>query len=596
MNKYLFVLLTGFTALWSGTSLCHAQSGIIFTISGNGTPGYYGDALPATTAILHDPDGVAIDAAGNIYFADYSNYRVRKISPAGIMSTVAGNGTIGFSGDGFAATNAQLNRVTSVAVDGIGNIFIADGDNNCIRKVNTAGIITTVAGVGGSTGSSGDGFPATNALMNGTYGVAADHSGNIYIGDYNNSRIRKVNPAGIITTIAGTGIPGFSGDGFAATSANIHFPYSVAADTLGNVFFTDRANQRVRKINAGGIISTVAGNGSPGYSGDGAAATLAQLNDPTSVSVDAAGNLYISEYANNVVRKVNTASIISTLAGTGSPGFSGDGGYATACKFNEASGLAVDSYGNIVISDQLNQRLRKITPSITVTGLNILCAGATISLADSTPGGTWTSSGPAATVGSVSGIVTGVSGGSVTITYSIGSVFAIKAVTVQPAPAAITGIDSVCVGHTRTLADATPGGVWSSATTTIATVGPSSGIVTGVAAGMSVITYLLPDGCSTTVSFKVVALPCMYLEANETLPAGREFAIYPNPATEELTIKTALGTYMAFDITNNVGQIITRNDIGNAETTVDLKSLAPGVYYVRLTGNNGLRVAQFVKQ
>jgi len=273
--------------------------------------------------------------------------------------TVAGNGVSGYSGDGGAATAAKLTLPAGVATDASGNVYVCDLWNNRIREVNTSGIISTFAGNG--TGSySGDGGPATAATLSSPYGVAVDASGNIYIADYNNNRIRKVNTSGIISTFAGNGTAGYSGDGGAATAATISSPFDVAVDASGNVYFSDTGNDVIRKVNTSGIISTIAGNGTTGFSGDGGLATAAELNFPRGVAVDASGNVYIADASNNRIRKVNTSGIISTIAGNGGGGFSGDGGLATAAALNGPAGVAVDASGHIYISDANNYRVREL--------------------------------------------------------------------------------------------------------------------------------------------------------------------------------------------------------------------------------------------
>jgi hypothetical protein len=334
-------------------------TGIIGTVAGSGTPGSSGDGGLATAAQLNRPTGVAVDSLGNFYFADYSNFRIRKVSAAGVISTVAGNGTAGFSGDGGLATAAQLDRAIDVAVDSLGNLYIADSNNNRIRKVSATGIISTVAG-SGTAGFNGDGGLATAAQLNGPVDVAVDALGNLYVADANNNRIRKVSAAGIISTVAGNGTAGFGGDGGLATAAQLNGPQFGAVDALGNLYIADFGNKRIRKVSAAGIISTVAGNGTTGFSGDGGLATAAQLDRPQCVAIDAAGTLYIADFGNNRVRKVTPAGIISTVAGGGSSGL-GDGSLATAAQLNGPAGVALDSAGSLYIGDYLNNRIRKVS-------------------------------------------------------------------------------------------------------------------------------------------------------------------------------------------------------------------------------------------
>jgi hypothetical protein len=338
--------------------------GIITTVAGNGTNGYSGDGGAATNAELSDPFGVAVDASGNLFVADYGNNCIRKVGVDGIITTVAGNGLGagsgfgGYSGDGGAATNAQLNNPKGVAVDASGNLFIADYDNNRIRKVGTNGVITTEAG-NGTMGYSGDGGAATNAQLDLPWGVAVDASGNLFIADWYNRRIREVGTNGVITTVAGNGTYGYSGDGGPATQAELSWPTCVAVDRSGDLFIGDWVNQRIREVAANGIITTVAGNGTGGYSGDGGPATQAELNWPTGVAVDALGNLFIGDDGNSRIRKVGIDGIITTVAGNGIPGYSGDGGVATNAELAYPEGVAVDAFGNLFIADGGNSVIRK---------------------------------------------------------------------------------------------------------------------------------------------------------------------------------------------------------------------------------------------
>ena len=341
-----------------------AQAWIINTVAGNGISSYSGDGGAATSAELNFVNDVRVDPVGNLYIADMSNNRIRMVSAStGVISTIAGNGTAGYSGDGGAATSAELNTPASVAFDSRGNIYIVDANNNRIRMVNAStGVISTIAG-NGTAGYSGDGGPATSAELNVPDSVAVDSSGNIFIADLDNNRIRMVNAStGVISTVAGNGTAGYSGDGGAATSAEINYPQSVAIDNSGNIYIAEYYNNRIRMVNAStGVISTVAGNGTGGYSGDGGAATSAELNGPDGVAVDPAGNIYIADYNNNRVRMVNASTgVISTIAGNGTGGYSGDGGAATSAEIFFPSGIAVNSSCYLFIADQNNNRVRSL--------------------------------------------------------------------------------------------------------------------------------------------------------------------------------------------------------------------------------------------
>jgi PKD domain/RTX calcium-binding nonapeptide repeat (4 copies)/NHL repeat len=332
----------------------------ITTLAGTGVAGFSGDTGQASAAQLNSPRDVAADAAGNVYIADRTNNRVRKVSPAGVITTFAGTGVLGFSGDTGQASAAQLNRPEGVAVDAAGNVYIADSSNHRVRKVDTAGVITTFAGTG-VPGFSGDTGQASAAQLNFPIGVAADGAGNVYIGDTDNHRVRKVSPAGVITTLAGTGVAGFSGDTGQASAAQLDSPRGVAVDGAGNVYIGDFFNHRVRKVNPAGVITTLAGTGVPGFSGDTGQASAAQLRFPRDVAADAAGNVYIADGDNHRVRKVDPAGVITTLAGTGVQGFSGDTGQAALAQLRSPRGVAADPIGTVYIADTNNHRVRKVS-------------------------------------------------------------------------------------------------------------------------------------------------------------------------------------------------------------------------------------------
>jgi uncharacterized protein (TIGR03437 family) len=335
-----------------------ASTGIITTVAGNGAVGDTGDNGPATSASLVTPYAVWLDSSGNIYFVENGDSVIRKVTVSTqIITTIVGNATAGFSGDGSPATKAQLNFPSGGAMDSSGNIYIADSLNHRIRKVSS-GTISTIGG-NGVLSYSGDGGPATSAQLNTPEAVAVDTSGNFYIADTLNNAVRKVTAAGNISTIAGNGTQGSSGDGGAATAAELSRPQGIAVDSSGNVYVADTQNARVRKI-SGGTITTVAGSGTPGYGGDGGPATAAQLNVPVGIAVDTAGNLYIADFTNNRVRKVSGGTI-TTVAGSGLPGYSGDGGPAASAQLNGPTDVAVDSNGNLFITDLNNDVVREVS-------------------------------------------------------------------------------------------------------------------------------------------------------------------------------------------------------------------------------------------
>ena len=342
---------------------CSNVQNIITTIAGTGTKGISWDGGAATSAQLYVPFGVAVDISGNVYIVDTDNRKIRMVTSRGIITTFAGTGDMGSSGDGGAATSAQLNSPYGVSVDISGNVYIADTYNSKIRKVTSTGIIITIAGTG-AFGSSGDGGAATSAQLVYPLGVSVDISGNVYIADTGNSKIRKVTSLGIITTIAGTGMWGSSGDGGAATSAQLWGLSGVSVDISGIVYIADGWNNKIRMVISTGIITTFAGTGTAGSSGDGGAATSAQLNGPSGVSVDISGNVYIADGSNSKIRMVTSTGIITTFAGMGTQGDSGDGGAATAAQLNYPSGVSVDISGNVYIADISNSKIRLVVPQL----------------------------------------------------------------------------------------------------------------------------------------------------------------------------------------------------------------------------------------
>ena len=337
----------------------------IQTVAGTGVAGYSGDGGPAAAAQINTPNGVSLDAAGALYIADTNNYVIRKVAPNGTITSVAGNGKLGYGGDGGPAGGGQLAFPYGVATGTAGNLYIADTWNSRIRKVDTGGTLSTYAGNG--TAWWGDGGPATSALLYSPWGVAVDGGGNVYIGDSLNNRVRKVSTDGVISTVAGTGAARYSGDGGPATEASLNAPDGVAVDAEDNLLIADSDNSLVRKVTPGGIISTAAGSGVWGDAGDLGPATAAQLMVPVGVTTDTAGNFYVAESWGNRIRKVTADGMIDTIAGNGSYGYSGDGGPATAAELQFPSGVAVDGTGNVYIADTYNYRVRKVATDGTIT-------------------------------------------------------------------------------------------------------------------------------------------------------------------------------------------------------------------------------------
>jgi uncharacterized protein (TIGR03437 family) len=353
-----------------------SANGVITTVAGNGTLGFAGDGGPATSASLYAPSGVAVDASGNLYIADPGNFRIRKVSPSGVIGTYAGNGVpiVGtLTGDGGPATAARISNPVGVALDASGNLYISDQGALRVRKVTAAtGVISTVVG-----GVLSDGAPANSIILGQPEGVAVDALGNLYIADALYSVITKVSPTGKITGVAGTGTSlGSFADGGPATSSVLNFPYGVAVDPSGNIFIADTGNRRVREVSAAsGLISTVAGNGNYRFSGDGGPATSATMYLPGATTVDGSGNLYIAEIGGDRIRKVSSG-VISTVAGPPNwiPGTGGDGGQATSASFFNPVGVAVDITGNIFIADTLSG-VRKVTAATGVINAVVAATG-----------------------------------------------------------------------------------------------------------------------------------------------------------------------------------------------------------------------------
>ncbi|HXU28928.1 MAG TPA: T9SS type A sorting domain-containing protein, partial [Bacteroidia bacterium] len=356
---------------------------IITTVAGSGSHPYNGDGGQATASSLFYPMAIAIDKAGNLYIDDTYDYRIRKVNTNGIIKTIAGNGTAGPPVGTGPATAAELSFSRGIVLDTLGNLYMTDID--IIRKVNSLGIISAVAGTG-VTGYSGDGGQATNAKLYAPWGITIDAAGNLFFSEFGNFIIRKVNTNGIISTFAGNGTQGHSGDGGPAIAAKLSSVSGLAFDKTGNLYIADGAY--IRKINTNGIISTIAGNGTYADGGDGGPATLAPLNGTGGLAFDKTGNLFITNSAS--VRKIDLNGIISTVAGTDTLGFNGDGHLATATKLSSPTSIAFDTSGYLYICDQQNHRIRKVTCSSISTRLSNTIDNNTLS-ASSINTSTWSS-------------------------------------------------------------------------------------------------------------------------------------------------------------------------------------------------------------
>lgn len=381
MKKTTMVIVVA-AAIFLISASCSAQTGYISTIAGNGTPGYTGDGGPATAAHIGTGYGMTTDVSGNVYFVDGVNQVIRKISTSGIITTVAGTGVAGFSGDGGAATAAMLSGPYDVAFDATGNLYIADGNNFRIRKVTPAGIISTIAG-DGISGSIGDGGPASAAELWPT-SLSMDAAGNLYVGEGPNQRVRKINPAGIINTFAGIGVAGSTGDGGPATAAQVAGP-GIRCDHAGNVYIINNGN-KIRKVDAAGIITTFAGTGVSGFSGDSGPAPGAQFSGISYISTDIFNNIYIADNGNNRIREITASGIINTIAGSGLGGCGTDGIPATLSSTRSPNAVCTDPSGQLYFIDNYCARVRKVTNAPDVVAdsfsvyINKLCSGPVITI------------------------------------------------------------------------------------------------------------------------------------------------------------------------------------------------------------------------
>lgn len=333
--------------------------GVISTVVGTGEPRSSGDGGLAVDATIRYPFDLVVDTAGNLYILEIG--RVRKVDVSGVMTTVVGPPTRGANTALTEANRLHLGRgANALAIDLEGNLYVGGGDGNpfMVNRISPSGQVTRVAGTG-RPGVSGDGGPATDAELGWVYDLAVDTAGNIYIVDHDNNRIRMVDTDGVITTIAGTGEAGFSGDGGPATEAQLDHPWGIAVDEGGAVYFTTLPSV-VRRIDPSGVITTIAGDGGVGYAGDGGPATEARFNSPEHVAVDSEGNVYVEDTGNNCIRMVDLNGIITTVVGMRGKGFKGDGGPADLALLSEPSGMVLAPGGVLYVADSGNNRVRRV--------------------------------------------------------------------------------------------------------------------------------------------------------------------------------------------------------------------------------------------
>ena len=588
--KYAWIpayLITAFSTLSS------AQN--IKTVAGDGTYDYSGEGLPAILSENEGISGIAVDSYGNYYLADPNNHTVSKVNTAGIITRFAGDGTLtpGFSGDGDLAIHALLNYPTGVASDALGNVYITDRENHRIRKVSVSGTISTIAG-NGFPGFFGEGVPATAAEMASPGDLFIDVAGNIYFSDNGNSRVRKINAAGIITTIAGDGTVGMGLEGVPATSTPVREVAGVCADAAGNVYIAEVYYNRIRKISPAGIITTVAGTGTAGYSGDGTPATAARLNNPACVRLNPSGELLISDVQNHRIRKVDAAGIISTVAGTGTAGFFGDGGPATAAQFKWPSALAINSFGELLISDEGNARVRQIfmhpVAAISATSLDV-CEDSCIIVTNTSVGT------PDSIRWSALGTPLSTTMTAVPICFATFGTFDIS-LYVYNVSGTDTATISVTVNEAPSPVISYSGGVFTTATGFASYQWYKDG---AAIAGATNYTYTSTGPGSYMVKVTSTAGGCHGLSpAHEVLAvtsvdrADISLLAIPNPNNGVFTIKGivsgAIGDHVSIKITNMLGQAVHEVNVpiinGLVDAQMDLKHLPGGVYL--LQAGNGI--------
>ena len=606
MKKALLIIAIGMVAL-------SMQAQVITTVAGNGTGGYTGDNGLATSAELNGSAGVALDAAGNMYIAEYLNNTIRKVAAGtGIITTVAGTGTQGNTGDGFAATSAKLFHSCGVAVDTAGNIYIADGGNNKIRKVTkSTGIITTVAG-NGTAGYTSDGIAATSAELSNPYSVAVDINGNIYIADYGNHRVRKVTAStGLISTVAGTGTGGYSADGVAANTSKLNNPIGVALDAAGNIYISDFANSRIRMVTASsGLISTVAGTGTAGFVGDGTTATTAEISKPTGLTVDAAGNIYFAGYDYRVRKVTASTGILSTLAGNGIGSYLGDGSCAVSSELYYPFGVAVDAAGDVFIGDQSNNRVRKITSfsitsqPISTTVCSLTNASFTVAAAGVASYHWQVNTGSGFTNIINTGVYSGDSTATLHITGATASMngytyqcvltsctpvnSGIATLTVNPSPVFTTSVSSATI--TANQAGATY--QWLNCGTGNSPIsGATNQSYTALADGNYSVIVTMGTCFDTSACVAIVNLGMNELADNATV------TVYPNPFTDQTTISfSEEQKNTTITITDLVGKIIYTNKANDTKQINVTLDTAPGIYFVSIVSEGKKRVLKLIKE
>lgn len=639
--KKIFRTLAGATLAICAMFTSNAQ--IMSTYAGNGVAGFTADVppIPATTSKVNFPYSVATDGSGNVYIADYENNRIRKVNMStGTITTIAGTGLGAHGGDGGPATAAWIKWPAGMTFDASGNMYFADFGNNVIRKISTSNIITTVAGIPGTLPAyTGDVGPATLAKLGNPFGVAIHPiTGNLLIADQLNHAIRSVDlSTGIITSICGNGTIGIAaaGDGGAAVSARLNEPTDIATDAAGNIYIADNGNNRIRKISYPSmVISTVAGivagtvpGSIYGYAGDGGPATAARFYYPKGLAVDGPGNIYIADWNNNAIRKVNTSGIVSTLTGTGTAGFAGDGGLAVGASINKPTDVAVRYDGDVFIADNENNRIRRIkignepyftagaTKTVTICPIEFTIIDSALKVDDIDVGQTlsWSpvtmpSHGTLAATYSTTSTGSTVTPSGMQYAPSAGYVGAdvfsvrvtdgtysdtitINANVLAPLLAGtISGPDAVCPTQTINLTPSVAGGTWSTSNTN-ATVS-ASGTVTGVTAGTVAVSYHVNHFCGNAYAVKIVTViatvPCISsVETN--LKNEFDVSIMPNPngGTFIINVNTGKKEDIITEIYDVTGRKVHQQVVASGKNILMQPALSPGIYVVHIHTNDG---------
>jgi len=604
---------------------------IITTVAGTGYQSLGGDGRAATSAWMNGPCDVFIDAIGNIFIADGGNSRIRKVDPVGIITTIAGT-TGGYSGDGGPATAAQFNNVLSVCINDLGEIFIGDAGACRIRKIDTGGIVRHVAG-DGVYGFLGEAAPALTARITHAFRTKIKNGNELYFADIGNRRIRKIDSVGIITTFAGTGGRPSGGDGGVATAATFSAVGGIAFDNTGSLYVSDTST--IRKIDSAGIITTIAGIDTVGYSGDGGPATAAKLGSWGGLAINVAGDIFFSDYLFNCVRKIASNGIITTVAGNGTAGYSGDSGMATTAMLRFPRGITIDDIGNLFICDAQNHRIRKVTFNhasafTTTTSHYYLCPGsgdvaidsllgvtdidtgqvltwavqspamhgtAVVSYSDTNTGGVQYPMG-ATYEGDSTLTLAGIDSFTVSIRDQLTSRIITKKIIIHLLPGgagSIAGADSLCLGDTSRMAGVTPGGAWGTASGGAVATVSTTGLVTAVASGYDTAYYAFTNTCVTDTAYHALRVDypgCTLGVAGKHI--NLTFTIIPNPTSGTFQLQLPSNELATITIKDLLGKTIHQTTTQQTTNTIYLDNTPAGIYLLTVRTAAGVQCGRLV--